>query len=155
MVALRAVVMACAFAGVGLVARAQAPAPDPRLTVADVEKGSGLSGVKQVAPGSMTGAGGDLNFVGPDGQLILMVKFATASLYDATKKNQTVFHAVVPDIGDEAFDAPPGAMQYVLYVKKGTKAVSVTSFISTSRPYAPKLTLDQLKAIARVVLTRV
>lgn len=152
MVRLRAVAIACAFAGVGLVARAQAP--DPRLTIADVEKATGLSGVKQVAQGSMTGAGGDLNFVGPDGKLILMVKFATASLYDATKKNQTVFHAVVPDLGDEAFDAPPGAMQYVLYIKKGTKAVSVTSFISTSRPYAPKLTIDQLKAIARVVLSR-
>jgi hypothetical protein len=148
----RTVAIACALLSSCLAARAQAP--DPRLTIADVEKATGLSGVKQVAQGSMTGAGGDLNFVGPDGKLILMVKFATASLYEATKKNQTVFHAVVPDIGDEAFDAPPGAMQYVLYVKKGTKAVSVTSFISTTRPYAPKLTMDQLKALARVVLSR-
>jgi len=155
MVAFRAVAMACALAGVGLVVGAQAPAPDPRLTIADVEKASGSSGVKQVARGSMTGAGGDLNFAGPDGKLLLMVNFATATLYDSAKKNQTVFHALVPDLGDEAFDAPPGAMQYVLYVKKGTKAMSVTSFISTTRPYAPKLTLDQLKALARVVLPRI
>lgn len=154
MVAFRVVAMACALALVGLVARAQTPAPDPRLTIADVEKVSGLSGVKQVAQGSMTGAGGALNFAGPDGKLILMVNFAAASFYDSVRKNQTVFHALVPDVGDEAFDAPPGAMQYVLYVKKGAKAVSLTAFISTSRPYAPKLTLDQLKALARVVLPR-
>jgi|KBSMisStaDraftv2_1062788.scaffolds.fasta_scaffold43492_2 hypothetical protein len=154
MVAFRAVAMACALAGVGLVVRAQAPAPDPRLTIADVEKVSGVSGVKQVAQGSMTGAGGALNFTGPDGKLILMVNFATASLYDGARKNQIVFHAVVPDVGDEAFDAPPGTMQYVLYVKKGAKAVSLTSFLSTTRPYAPKLTMDQLKALARVVLPR-
>lgn len=154
MVACRAVALTCALAGVALVARAQTPAPDPRLTIADVEKVSGLSGVKQVAQGSMTGAGGALNFAGPDGKLLLMVNFAAASFYDSVKNNQTIFHALVPDVGDEAFDAPPGAMQYVLYVKKSTKAASLTSFLSTSRPYAPKLTLDQLKALARVVLPR-
>ena len=95
MVAFRAVAMACALAGVGLVVRAQAPAPDPRLTIADVEKVSGVSGVKQVAQGSMTGAGGALNFTGPDGKLILMVNFASAPLYDGARKSQIVFHAVV------------------------------------------------------------
>jgi hypothetical protein len=148
------VAIACALVTATLVARAQSPAPDPRLTIADVEKGSGQSGVKQVARGSMTGAGGDLNFVGADGKLLLMANFAAASFYDSVKRNQTVFHALVPDVGDEAFDAPPGGMQYVLYVKKGAKAVSLTSFLSTSRPYAPKLTLDQLKALARLVLPR-
>jgi hypothetical protein len=148
------VAIACVLISATLVARAQTPAPDPRLTIADVEKASGQSGVKQVARGSMTGAGGDLNFVGSDGKLLLMANFAAASFYDTVKKNQTVFHAVVPELGDDAFDAPPGSMQYVLYVKKGTKAVSLTSFLSTTRPYAPRLTIDQLKALARVVLPR-
>jgi hypothetical protein len=48
---------------------------DQRLTTADVEKVSGMSGVKTVPRGSRPGAGGDLNFVGADGKLLLMVNF--------------------------------------------------------------------------------
>src|SRR5215831_10106861 len=138
--------------GAAVVARAQTPAPDPRLTIADVEKVSGQSGVKQVRRASVPAAGGDLNFVGPDGKLLLMVNFGSAALYDSAKKKTTTFHAVIRDLGDDAFDAPPGNMQYVLYVKKGANAVSLTSYLGSTRPLAPKLTLDQLKALARIVL---
>jgi hypothetical protein len=131
-----------------------AQAPDPRLTIADVEKVSGLSGIKQVANGSMTGAGGDLNFVGPEGRLLLMVKFVDARFYEGVRKSTTIFHAAVPGLGDDAFDAPPGSTQYVLYVKKGATAISVTSYLSSTRPYGPRLTLDQLKALARIILPR-
>ena len=146
----RAAVLLALMAGGALLA---AQAPDARLTVADVEKVSGLTGVKQVARNAMTGAGGDLNFTGPEGKLLLMVKFSTAALYESVKKDPKIFHAAVSGLGDDAFDAPPGSMQYVLYVRKGTQAVSVTTYFS-SRPIAPRLTVDQLKAIARVILSR-
>jgi hypothetical protein len=43
--------------GVGVTAGAlRAQSADPRLTVADVEKVSGLKGLQLVAPGSVTGA---------------------------------------------------------------------------------------------------
>jgi hypothetical protein len=131
----------------------QAPAPDSRLTVAEVEKVAGVTGVKMVSRNAMTGAGGDLNFAGADGKMLLMVRFATASLYDSVKKGST-FNALVPGLGDEAFNAPPGTTPYALYVKKGAKAMSLTSFISTTKPYAPRLTMDQLKALAAIVLPR-
>jgi hypothetical protein len=139
--------------GVGGPVWIKAQTPDPRLTVADVEKVSGLSGVKLVPADPAKGAGGDLNFAGPEGKLLLMVRFSTASLYDSLKTGST-FHALVSGVGDEAFDAPPGQVQYVLYVKQGAKAVSITTYASSSKPYGPRLTMDQLKAIANVILAR-
>ena len=43
------------------------------LTVQDVEKITGLQGVKLVPRDPSKGAGGDLNFANKDGKLILMV----------------------------------------------------------------------------------
>ncbi len=51
--------------GIGA-ALARAQAPDNRLTIADVEKVSGLKGVTQAAKASKPGAGGNLNFLGPE-----------------------------------------------------------------------------------------
>jgi hypothetical protein len=134
----------------------RAQAPDSRLTIADVEKLSGLKGVTQVAKAPARGAGGNLNFAGPEGKLLLMVNFGSASLYDGAKKTPITLHALVPGLGDEAFDGPAaGDVQYTLYVKKGAKAFSLaTFFVPRSRPLQPRLSMDQLKAAARVILSR-
>jgi hypothetical protein len=137
---------------------------DPRLTVADVEKATGLTGVQQVGPGSVPGAGGGLNFAGPDKHMVVMVNFGTADLYRRARAQtemkvggQTIpmplFHSEVKGVGDEAFDSPPGATQYVLYVRKGNQAISVTTYLRLGNP-KPVLTMDQLKAIAAVILSR-
>ncbi len=140
--------------GVG-VALARAQAPDSRLTIADVEKISGLKGVTQAAKASKPGAGGNLNFLAPDGQLLLMVNFDSARFYDGAKKVPITMHALVPGLGDEAFDGPTGSLQYALYVKKGAKAFSLaTFFVPHSRPMQPRLTMDQLKAAATIILSR-
>jgi hypothetical protein len=156
-----------------LAAALGAQSADPRLTVADVEKATGLKGIQQVAPGSVPGAGGGLNFAGPDKGLnfagpdkhmVVMVNFGTADLYRRARAQtemkvggQTIpmplFHADVKGIGDEAFDSPPGSTQYVLYVRKGSQAISVTTYLRVGSP-KPVLTMDQLKAIAGVVVSR-
>ena len=114
-------------------AAAQA-APDPRLTIADVEKLTGLKGLQLVGPGSVPGAGAGLNFATADKKMILMVNFGPAALYSRAKAQKEyhgmpmpLFHADVPGIGDEAFDSPPGPRQYVLYVRKGANAASFTA----------------------------
>ena len=63
-----------------------------------------------------------------------------------------LFHADVPGIGDEAFDGPPGPMQYVLYMRKGNTAVSFTACFV--RPNGSTLTMEQLKAIAKIAASR-
>jgi len=60
-------------------------------------------------------------------------------------------HAAVPGIGDEAFDSPPGNMQYVLYLRKGQKAASLTTYISAGKPL---LTMAQLKQLGAIVASR-
>jgi hypothetical protein len=146
------------FAGLVCLSPARAQTPDSRLTTADVEKISGIKGIQQVAPGSVTGAGPGLNFVGPDKKMVLMVNFGPADLYQSAKTktipvtNVPLFHADVRGIGDEAFDSPPGPLQYVLYVRKGTNAISLTAY------YVGKdkatLTIDQLKQLAMIIVSR-
>jgi hypothetical protein len=139
-----------------------AQAPDPRLTIGDVEKITGVKGVQQVGPGAVTGAGPGLNFTGPDKKMILMVNFGTADLYTRAKAQKEMnvggmtlpmplFHAVVPGVGDEAFDSPPGNMQYVLYLRKGQKAASLTTYIAAGKPI---LTMAQLKQLGALVASR-
>lgn len=136
-----------------------AQAADPRVTVADVEKATGLKNVQLVAAGSIAGAGAGLNFANADKKMILMVNFGPAALYVRAKEQKEyhgmpmpLFHANVPGIGDEAFDSPPGPFQYVLYVRKGTNAASFTAYVTGANKAT--LTMEQVKAIARVAASR-
>ncbi len=157
-----------ALAAVGLVslvpAAMHAQSADRRLTVADVEKVSGVKGVQTVGPGAVPGAGPGLNFVGPDRHMLLMVNFGTDALYRRAREQKTMtvggttmpmplYHGDVPGLGDEAFDSPPGSVQYVLYVRKGTSALSLTAYMA-GRPLKPTLTMAQLKQLAAVVVSR-
>lgn len=134
-------------------------AADPRLTVADVEKVTGIKGLQLAAPGSIPGAGPGLNFATADKKLILMVNFGPAALYTRAKNQKEyhgmpmpLFHADVPGVGDEAFDSPPGPLQYVLYVHKGANAASFTAYFVP--PNKATLTMDQLKQVAKVAASR-
>jgi hypothetical protein len=146
------------FAGLVFITSAHAQTADSRLTASDVEKVSGIKGIQQVAPGSVTGAGPGLNFTGPDKKMVLMVNFGPAALYQSAKTktvpltNLPLLHAEVRGIGDEAFDSPPGPLQYVLYVRKGANAISLTAYI-VGKDKAT-LTIDQLKQIAMIIVSR-
>ena len=153
---------AFAILGLGISVMAvgfRAQATDPRLTVADVEKVTGLKGIQPVAPGSVAGAGSGLNFAGPDKRMVLMVNFGTAALYRRAKEQKTVgglpmplFHADVAGIGDEAFDSPPGPLQFVLYARKGAGAVSLTAYYVSANKAT--LTMSQLKQLAAIAVSR-
>ena len=137
------------------------PAPDPRLTVADIVKITSLD-VHQVARGSASGAGFNLNFADATG-LVVGVNFGTETLYDRAKAQTTMnimgkntpmplVHAAVPGIGDEAFDSPPGGTQWVIYAKKGHQSFAVSTFFT--RAGTPKLPIAQLVAIAKIIASR-
>jgi hypothetical protein len=151
----------CAVA-LSFFAFAAAQTPDSRLTPADVQA-IAKQAVHQVAPAALPGAGPGLNFATADNKMLVMVNFGTVALYTRAKEQKemkvgstsvpmVLFHAVVSGIGDEAFDSPPGAVQYVIYLKKGTQAASVTTYLE--RGTTPRLTIDQLKAIAKLVAGR-
>lgn len=161
---LSAVVLVAVTAAIGGTKLA-AQASDPRLTVADVEKVTGMKGVQVVAPGSVAGAGPGLNFAGPNRKMIVMVNFGTADLYRRAKEQKDMkvgsmtipmplFHAAVPGIGDEAFDSPPGPVQYVLYLRKGQKAASLTTYVLDPKATKTVLTIEQLKQLGAIVASR-
>jgi len=150
------------IAFLALAAALSAQTPDPRLTPADVEAVA-KAPVHQIGPAAVPGAGPGLNFVTADNRMLLMVNFGTDALYTRAKAQKemtmggmtvpmVLFHAAVPGIGDEAFDSPPGPVQYVIYLRKGTKAASVTTYLEKGTK--PRLTMDQLKALAKVVAAR-
>jgi len=142
------------------------PTSDKRLTPADVEKIAGVTGVKTVARMSQSGAGGDLNFASGDGKMLLMVNFGDDQLYRKAReqKEMTIsgktypmelFAHAVSGLGDEAFAAPPGKDQYVLYVRRGSQAISVSTYYgSPGAGMKPRLTEAQLKEAAAVILSR-
>ena len=148
-----------AIAIASLLVTLRAQSSDPRLTVGDVEKVTGMKNLQLLAPGAVPGAGAGLNFATAERKMILMVNFGPAALYSRAKAQKeyaglpmVLFHAAVPGVGDEAFDSPPGPLQYVLYVRKGANAASFTAYYVS--PNKATLTMDQLKQIAKVAVTR-
>jgi hypothetical protein len=152
--------VACAIL-LAFTATVSAQTPDPRLTPADVQKLTGIT-VHVVAPGSQPGAGPGLDFADADNKLVLMVNFGPDVLYHRAREQKemdiggqkvpmVLYHASVPGIGDEAFDSPPGDMQYVIYLRKGTMGASVSTYLAGGKT---RLSMEQLKAVAKTVADR-
>jgi len=164
----RLLATACPLAlGLALTAALAAQgAYDKLITIADVEKATGLTGVKTVPNGSQTGAGGMLNFVNASGKLVLSVNFGDAQLYKkaretkemevgGTKYPMVLFAHDIPGLGDEAFASPPGPVQYAIYARKGNHALTVNTFYPGAGEHVkPLLTEAQLKAIAQLIFSR-
>jgi hypothetical protein len=125
------------------------------LTIADVEKVSGLTGVKTVENQSMPGAGGDINFVNADGNLILIASFYDGANFDALKSTPN-YREPLSGLGDAAFVGPSKDITATLYevgFKKGDHtALLVTFFKSMTQDTV--LTMDQLKELAGIVESR-
>jgi len=120
------------------------------LTVQDVEKITGLHGIKLVPADPSKGAGGDLNFANKDGDLILMVQrmLSSDALYSQTRRMKGTVKADIAGVGDAAFTGPAGDPQYFVSFKKGNGSGSAATFLSFS---GPRLPLDQVKKVARQI----
>ena len=138
----------------------------PSLTPADIEKATGLKGVHLVPETTRGAVPGRSNYADGSGRIVLWFHdfnaqgFARAKAQPAQTAGSIViepklFHAVVAGLGDEAFDSPDGKLQYALYVRKGQAAFGLIANLATSASGdKPAVTLDQLKAIATIVLSR-
>ena len=63
-----------------------------------------------------------------------------------------LYHEAVTGLGDEAFDSPDGKQQHALYARKGDSAFGIIS--NLDKTGKPVLSMEQLKALARTVLSR-
>ena len=125
------------------------------ITVADVEKVSGLQELKLVPKNPQTGAGGDLNFAQADGSIILIVMMQKGSMYETWKNQEGYFHADVKDIGDEAFEGPGfGESRYILVFRKGGNAFSLSSFFNMQAGGEPYLSQEKLRDLAKIIVSR-
>jgi hypothetical protein len=132
------------------------PAYAKLLTPADVSKVTGLSGVKLIPPDPSKGAGGDLNFALPDGKPIFLANFQDAKYYTQMKAMKDSYGGEVQGVGDEAFIGKLMGMESILYFRKGTRSVGLSSFIDTGKgwPGKPYLDQQQLRQLAALILSR-
>jgi hypothetical protein len=129
------------------------------ITVADVEKVSGLTGIKQQVQGD------SLTFRTQDNKLVLKVQVRNERIYKQTKAEKLSFHASVSGIGDDAFDGPSDAINmgvsspdgkkqpYLLWFLKGGTSVSLVTYAITSHPRF-YLSQDKLRELAKVMVSR-
>ena len=129
---------------------------DSYLSVADVERETGLTGVKKIQFNPLRFLGSDLNFVTSDGNKILSVEFSNVCHYNTYKifvpKNIKI---LLQDIGEEAFAGPDieNQVPYLLVFRQGDYAVSLTA-ATTSDSQKNMLTLDQLVGIGKIIASR-
>jgi hypothetical protein len=138
--------------GIALVAFAQNPS-EKYLTAPDIEKVTGMKGVKLTPRGSVAGAGGDLNFADASGELLLMVQFTDAKSFGSFQNRYS--KGAVSGVGDQAVQgaAMPGMPDNLLAFTKGTRCVVLTAFgdFVKKKVY---LTVDQLAALGKLIASR-
>jgi hypothetical protein len=126
------------------------------LTVADVEKVSGETGLKLIDYDPSIGAGGDLNFAKSDNTMFLLAQIQNKStVWDAWKKQTGFFNEAIPGVGDEAYNGPKGmGVIYVLFFYKGNTAFSLSSFFNLTGDGKPYFTQEQLIELAKIMVSR-
>jgi len=121
------------------------------LSVADVQKVAGIAGVK-MAPKTEE-ADGDLNFAREDGKVILSASFYPASAFAGARSSKSGFKSMLKGVGEEAFVGPvEGPTLYILAFRKGNHTVVINTELEDKG--TPRLSLDQLTAIARLIASR-
>jgi len=135
----------------------------PTLSAADIEKATHLQGIHVVVATSRGGVPGRENYADSSGKIVLWfqtmnrtgfarAKGQAAKMMNGVQVEPKLYHGAVTGLGEEAFDSPDGKTQHALYVRKGDAAFGVISNLDAAgKPIVP---MDQLTAIARVVLSR-
>ena len=138
----------------------------PSLTPADIEQATGLRGIHLVPETTKGAVPGRSNYADGSGQIVLWfhdfdaqgfarAKAQPARTLSGIEIEPKLFHAAVAGVGDEAFDSPDGKLQHALYVRKGQAAFGLIANVTASpRGDRPAVTTDQLKALAKIVLSR-
>jgi hypothetical protein len=138
----------------------------PSVSPADIEQVTGLHGVHLVPPTTAGAVPGRDNYADGSGKIVLWFHDFDAQAFGRAKAQPAktmsgieiepkLFHAAVAGLGDDAFDSPDGKLQHALYVRKGQAAFGlIANVVASGRGDIPTVTMDQLKALAKLVLSR-
>ena len=134
---------------------------DNVITAADVEKATGLTGLKQVprqkaVDGITTNKflTGDINFVRSDNQPVIAVQFRPSFAFDQFKGDSGFIKAPVAGIGDEAYTGPSFDPQTNVNFVKGGYYVAVATHVDPRDKTRAVLKIDQVIAVAKVIASR-
>jgi hypothetical protein len=128
---------------------------DNYLKSSDLEKATGLKGVKSIAKGTAAGAGGDLNFTTADGTLIVMIQVVGKSNYAGYK--QMFFKADIKGVGEQAMEGAtvPKQPSNLVAFTKGAECVALMAFAdAASGGKKNMLTIAQLTGLAKTMASR-
>jgi len=128
---------------------------DKLLSVSDVEKGSGLTGLRTVAKGELKAAGGDLNFATDKNKMVLMVQVFSGDWYERYKGQKGYFKADVQGIGAAAFKGLAADPQLSLFVKMGNSCIVLTTFHNLLGKTPTMMTMDQVTALGKLIAERI
>jgi hypothetical protein len=133
---------------------------DRIISPADVERITGLSGIKQVPRAPLDKfRNGDLNFSLANGQPVLMIQFRPVRVYDTNvfdnlKNDAGYYKAPVKGIGEQAFTSPAFAPQFSVNFRKGNLFAVVTTNVDPNDKNKAVLKMDHLIALAKLVDSR-
>jgi hypothetical protein len=128
---------------------------DHVINAADVEKITGLKGVKQVPREKLNKfRNGDLNFVMSNDKPLLMIQFRPSYVFAAMKADSGYVKTSVPGVGEEAFSSPAFDPQFSINFLKGNYFAIVTTHVDEKDKTKTILKMDQLIAIAKLVATK-
>lgn len=134
---------------------------DNIITTADVEKATGLSGLKQVprqkAVNGITAnkfLTGDINFVRADNQPIIEVQFRPSFAFDQFKGDNGFIKAPVAGVGEEAYTGPSFDPQTNVNFVKGGYYVAVSTHIDPKDNNKAVLPIDKVIAVAKLIAAR-
>ena len=127
--------------------RADTPAYDKYLAAADVEKVSGLKDLTRKVDGR------ELRFY-EGTKLVLNVRFQGAKAYKLNRETAEYVKGDVAGVGEAAFYGPAASPQNVLIFKNKDSCVRVYTYIEKSDPAKTILTVDQLIAVGKIIVSR-
>ena len=126
------------------------------LTIADVERATGMTGVRLVKQGSTPEATGRLNFAGPEGALVAIMALGDAVAFNQSMQG-TFFSRVATGTGDMCFVGPSAKVSptLTLFVAvKGDHAVIMRTFLKEKGTAATWVSIDQLQSLVGLALQR-
>jgi hypothetical protein len=132
--------------------------PDPAtlLTVADVEKVTGLTGLKLVEAGSSSDAVGRLNFATSDGVLVATMNIGDGTAFDQSMQGM-YFSELATGTGSMCFVGPSKQVSPVLTIfaaAKGDHAVIMKTFLKKKGGTETWISISDLQTLVGVALGR-
>ncbi|MHB1343863.1 MAG: hypothetical protein ACYCX3_05845 [Thermoleophilia bacterium] len=128
------------------------------LTPGDVRAVSELAEVGRAGRNPGRGLGGDLNFVTPDGQPVLMVVVQPAASFSSWKSDPDSYREDLDGLGEAAFLGPAPAMNdipYLVVFRSGERTIGLLTYDDPDVPgWNNLLTVEQLQELARVIIGR-